>query len=76
MYASHQNLAPHIVNFVNLDPIEKYMEERLMPIKDLKEIHIWLLNFQTTKLGTSLIVIEDEERELNTLMQTNIDILI
>lgn len=35
------NLPPwpntHIIKFIDLDPIEEYLEDRLVPIEDLKE---------------------------------------
>ena len=41
------------VNFVGLDLINKYLEDKLISIEDFKEIQIDLQTFQTKKVVTS-----------------------
>lgn len=50
-----ENMPPcpnaHNVNFVNLDPREEYLKDRLVPKIDLKDARISPNNFQTTKMA-------------------------
>lgn len=50
----------HKVNFVDLDSTKEYVEERFIPIKDLKQVWIGTHNFQMPNLGTYLK--EEEEK--------------
>lgn len=55
-----------------LDPIMESENERLTLTYDIKEVHIRPLDFQITKLGTSLT--KDDEEELATLFRRNVNL--
>lgn len=58
-------------NSMNLDPRIDPEKERVTPTKDLKDVYIGSQDFQTTKLGTPLTEIEEED--LIVILRKNID---
>lgn len=62
------------VNFVNLDPMEDYMDDRIVLIEGFKEVQIIPESFQTTNLAPSLTKIENDE--LVCQLQKNVDLFV
>lgn len=62
------------VNFVNLEPMEDYMDDRIVLIEGFKEVQIIPESFQTTNLAPSLTKIEDDE--LVCQLQKNVDLFV
>lgn len=57
------------INFVDLDEKEEFMEDQLMPKKDLNMVHISSQIFQTNKVGKSILKSE-EDRIMILLLKT------
>lgn len=55
------------MNFVHSDPREELKREKIMIAQYPRDVQIGLLEFYTTKLGTSLTYVE--KRELVALLQ-------
>lgn len=60
------------VNSVNIDPREDSVEDSLMPIEDVKTIHIGVQSSQTTQISSNLSL--DEESEIIRVLRQNLDL--
>lgn len=63
----------HDIDITILDPILGVKNERLTPIKELKEVQIWPLGHKVTRIGTSLSK-ETECKPVNQL-KMNVNLL-
>lgn len=71
MVCTMPKFSTHVVNFVDLNPKDKYFKERLAPMKDMKDIQI-IPEFSNQNIRIYLM--REEDNDIVRLLWENVDL--